>query len=113
MRTVNADLAKRRKSYHASLQTVVRTGAVQQYNDMPLTAIARMQKNSSARLSAAFMHPPHTLTNRMTVTMVTVKNSLAKVIVNAQHKDEDEDEDEHKHKDEHRVITTAVNVIIT
>lgn len=102
---INAVLTKRRKRYNTSLEIIIRTRTMQKNTTPPITTVTRVKQHTGTRLPATFVHPMHTLTNNVNITMVAIQHTLTTSTKNKnkdKNKHQDQDQDQDKHQDKNR-----------
>lgn len=105
MNTINAILAERRKRHNTSLEIIIRTRTMQKNTTPPITTVTRVKQHTGTRLPATFVHPMHTLTNNVNITMVAIQHTLTTSTKNKnkdKNKHQDQDQDQDKHQDKNR-----------
>lgn len=112
---INAILAERRKRHNTSLEIIIRTRTMQKNTTPPITTVTRVKQHTGTRLPATFVHPVHTLTNSVNITMVAIQYTLTTSTKNKnknQHQDQDQDQDKHqdKNRQDEQHATLIANV---
>lgn len=97
--TINTVLTKRRKRYNTSLQHIIRTRTMHKNTTPPRTTVTRVKQHTSTRLPTAFVHPMHTLTNNVNITVITIQHTLT---TSTKNKNKDKDQDQHQDQDKHQ-----------